>query len=85
MSETVAELYNNLTLEAQKEVYDFMLFLVQKNESACEEKLKAKHKAERKAALLEFAGSMKNTFKNIDGLEYQNSLREERQFLYTFF
>ena len=40
MSENIAELYNNLTLEAQKEVYDFMLFLVQKNESACEEKLK---------------------------------------------
>lgn len=35
-------------------------------------------KQKRMAALSEFAGSMKDTWKDIDALEYQKSLREER-------
>ena len=31
MPEAVANLYNNLTQECQQEVYDFMLFLVQRH------------------------------------------------------
>lgn len=35
-------------------------------------------KQKRMAALSEFAGSMKDTWKDIDALEYQKKLREER-------
>ncbi len=35
-------------------------------------------KLKRMTALSEFAGSMKETWKNVDALEYQKMLREER-------
>ena len=35
-------------------------------------------KQKRMAALSEFAGSMKDTWKDVDALEYQKKLREER-------
>ena len=81
MSAAVIELYNTLTEEAQKEVYDFMLFLVHKKESVFGDKIKLQKKNDRKKALYEFAGSKKNSFGTIDGLDYQNKLREERSFV----
>ena len=36
------------------------------------------NKQDRLRALLEFAGSMKDTWKDVDALEYQKTLREER-------
>ena len=36
------------------------------------------NKQNRLRALLEFAGSMKDTWKDVDALEYQKALREER-------
>ena len=35
-------------------------------------------KQKRMTALSEFAGSMKDTWKDVDALEYQKKLREER-------
>ena len=39
---------------------------------------KESRKQKRMAALSEFAGSMKETWKDVDALEYQKKLREER-------
>lgn len=78
MPQAVAELYNTLTLTAQQEVYDFMMYLVQKQEKTSETKKKESHKQRRLEALSQISGSMKETWKNIDALEYQKKLREER-------
>ena len=78
MPQAVAELYNSLTLTAQQEVYDFMMYLVQKQEKASETEKKESHKQKRLEALSQISGSMKETWKNIDALEYQKKLREER-------
>ena len=78
MPKPVADIYDTLTLSAQQEVYDFMLYLLQKQQKLSENMQKESRKQKRLAALSEFAGSMKETWKDIDALEYQKSLREER-------
>ena len=80
MPKPVADIYDTLTLSAQQEVYDFMLYLLQKQQKLSENMQKESRKQKRLAALSEFAGSMKETWKDIDALEYQKSLREERTF-----
>ena len=77
MPQAVAELYNTLTLTAQQKVYDFMMYLVQKQEKTLETEKKESHKQRRLEALSQISGSMKETWKNIDALEYQKKLREE--------
>ena len=78
MPQAVEELYNTLTLTAQQEVYDFMMYLVQKQEKLNEAEKKENHKKMRLEALSQISGSMKDTWKDIDALEYQKTLREER-------
>ena len=78
MPKLVADIYDTLTLTAQQEVYDFMMYLLQKQQNLSENIQKETRKQKRMAALSEFAGSMKDTWKDIDVLEYQKSLREER-------
>mgnify|MGYP002627508695 CR=1 FL=1 len=78
MPQAVEELYNTLTLTAQQEVYDFMMYLLQKQQNLTETLQKESRKQKRMAALSEFAGSMQETWKNVDALEYQKKLREER-------
>lgn len=78
MPKPVADIYDTLTLTAQQEVYDFMMYLLQKQQNLSENIQKETRKQKRMAALSEFAGSMKDTWKDIDVLEYQKSLREER-------
>ena len=78
MPKPVADIYDTLTLSAQQEVYDFMLYLLQKQQKLSENMQKESRKQKRLAALSEFAGSMKEIWKDIDALEYQKSLREER-------
>ncbi len=46
-----------------------------------EDKIKSQRKTERKKELLEFAGSLKNSFESMDWLEYQNKMKEERTFV----
>ena len=78
MPENVLALYNTLDYAAQQEVCDFILFLIQKNEK---EGVKLQDEARRKnrqKALTALAGSMKETWEDIDPLEYQYQLREER-------
>ena len=41
-------------------------------------------KQKRMSALSEFAGSMKDNWKDVDALEYQKKLREERTILKVF-
>ena len=78
MPEPVADIYDTLTLSAQQEVYDFMMYLLQKQQKLSESLQQDTRKQKRMAALSEFAGCMKETWKDIDALEYQNNLREER-------
>ena len=78
MPRPVADLYDTLTLTAQQEAYDFMMYLLQKQQNPSEDIQKENRKQKRLAALSEFAGSMKETWKDIDALEYQKKLREER-------
>lgn len=78
MPRPVADIYDTLTLSAQEEVYDFMLYLLQKQQKLSENMQEETRKQKRMAALSEFAGSMKDTWKDVDALEYQNKLREER-------
>ena len=79
MPTPVADIYNSLSLMAQQEVYDFMMYLLQKQQSTTDSLKKDARKQKRKAALSEFAGSMKETWKDVDALEYQKQLREERR------
>ena len=78
MPKPVADLYDTLTLTAQQEAYDFMMYLLQKQQNLTETMQKESRKQKRMAALSEFAGSMKETWKDVDALEYQKKLREER-------
>lgn len=78
MQKVVADVYNTLTLTAQQEAYDFIKYLAQKQESSPAFFKKESRKQKRQAALSEFAGSMKETWKDEDALEYQTRLREER-------
>ncbi len=78
MPRPVAEIYDTLTLAAQQEAYDFMMYLLQKQQNLSEAMQKEARKQKRMAALSEFAGSMKETWKGVDPLEYQKNLREER-------
>lgn len=78
MPENVLALYNTLDYAAQQEVCDFILFLVQKHEK---EGVKLQDEARRKnrqLALSSLAGSMTETWSEIDPLQYQAQLREER-------
>lgn len=77
MPEVVTQLYNNLTLTSQQEVYDFILYLTQKEKKSAEN-VESERKKNRLEALNEFAGSMKETWKDVDALEYQKKLRSER-------
>ena len=78
MPRPVADIYDTLTLTAQQEAYDFMMYLLQKQQKQAETIQQEARKQKRMAALSEFAGSMKETWKDIDALEYQKNLREER-------
>lgn len=77
MSEAVTQLYNNLTFAEQQEVYDFILYLTQKEKKPVDD-AESERKKNRLEALNEFAGSMQETWKNVDALEYQKNLRSER-------
>ena len=59
MPENMTELYNSLSFSSQQEVYDFMLFLLQKQEKGTLLEQRFVKREKRKAALAEFAGSMK--------------------------
>ena len=61
MPTPVADIYNSLTLMAQQEVYDFMMYLLQKQQNSSESLKKDARKQKRLSALSEFAGSMKET------------------------
>lgn len=78
MSRPVAEIYDTLTLTAQQEVYDFMMYLLQKQQNVTEPLQTESRKQRRMTALSEFAGSMKDTWNGVDAMEYQSKLREER-------
>ncbi len=78
MQEKVAEIYNTLSLSAQEEVYDFMMYLAQKQEKSSFDIQERSKKEKKIKALSEFGASMKEAWKAEDGLEYQNKLREER-------
>ncbi len=78
MPKPVSDIYDTLTLSAQQEVYDFMMYLLQKQQNLSESLQKDTRKQKRMAALSEFAGSMKETWNGVDALEYQKNLREER-------
>lgn len=78
MPRPVAEIYDTLTLTAQQEVYDFMMYLLQKQQNVTEPLQTESRKQRRMAALSEFAGSMKDTWNGVDAIEYQSKLREER-------
>lgn len=78
MPQAVAEVYNALSLTAQQEVYDFMMYLVQKQQKTLENKKKESRKQKRLEALSQISGSMKNIWTDIDALEYQRKMREER-------
>ena len=78
MPKPVADLYDTLTLAAQQEAYDFMMYLLQKQQKLNEIMQKEDRKQKRMAVLSEYAGSMKETWNDVDALEYQKNLREER-------
>ena len=78
MPENMTELYNSLSFSSQQEVYDFMLFLLQKQEKGTLLEQRFVKREKRKAALAEFAGSMTELWEGVDALEYQQGLREER-------
>ena len=78
MPKPVAELYDTLTQTSQQEAYDFMMYLLQKQQNLSEAIHKETRKQKRMAALTKFAGSMKESWNGVDALEYQKKLREER-------
>ena len=78
MPKPLADIYNTLTLAAPQEVYDFMMYLLQKQQNEQETLQTDERKQKRLATLTESVGSMKKTWENVDALDYQKSLREER-------
>ncbi|MDY6398347.1 MAG: DUF2281 domain-containing protein [Treponema sp.] len=78
MPQAVAEVYNALSLTAQQEVYDFMMYLVQKQQKTLENNKKESRKQKRLEALSQISGSMKDIWTDVDVLEYQRKMREER-------
>ena len=78
MPQAVAEVYNALSLTAQQEVYDFMMYLVQKQQKTLENKKKESRKQKRLEALSQISGSMKDIWTDVYVLEYQRKMREER-------
>ena len=78
MPQAVAEVYHALSLTAQQEVYDFMMYLVQKQQKTLENKKKESRKQKRLEALSQISGSMKDIWTDVDVLEYQRKMREER-------
>ncbi|WP_296333605.1 DUF2281 domain-containing protein [uncultured Treponema sp.] len=78
MPQAVAEVYNALSLTAQQEVYDFMMYLVQKQQKTLENKKKESRKQKRLEVLSQISGSMKDIWTDVDVLEYQRKMREER-------
>ena len=69
MPQAVAEVYNALSLTAQQEVYDFMMYLVQKQQKTLENKKKESRKQKRLEALSQISGSMKDIWTDVDVLE----------------
>ena len=78
MPRSVADIYDTLTLTAQQEVYDFMMYLLQQQQNVTEPLQTESRNQIRMAALSEFAGNMKDTWNGVDAMEYQSKLREER-------
>lgn len=78
MSQAITDVYNRLTQSAQQEVYDFMMYLVQKQEKAKKNKQDTSRKEKRLEALSQISGSMKEIWEGIDPLEYQKNMREDR-------
>lgn len=78
MPENVLALYNTLDYAAQQEVCDFILFLIQKNEKEGVKLQDEARRENRQLALSSLAGSMTETWSEIDPLQYQTQLREER-------
>lgn len=78
MPKPVAELYNTLNRTAQQEAYDFMMYLLHKQQNLTEMMHKETRKQKRMAALTDFAESMKESWNDVDALEYQKRLREDR-------
>ncbi len=79
MSEAVNEIYQTLSVSAQKEVYDFMLFLYQRQIAEQQKQHEEAQVQEKLSALYKLSGSMKDIWKGEDALEYQNKVREERE------
>lgn len=74
MTETLNTIYNNLAPSEQQEVYDFMMFLVQKKSRMSEKK----EEKDWKKILDEYTGSTGGLWADEDPLEYQKRLREDR-------
>lgn len=76
MQESLFQVCENLDVFEQQSVYNFALFLASQHS---ENKIKKNKKNEKLSALLSFAGCMQETWKDIDPLEYQKKLREDRE------
>ena len=55
-----------------------MMYLVQKQQKTLENKKKESRKQKRLEALSQISGSMKDIWTDVDVLEYQRKMREER-------
>lgn len=74
MPETLAATYKLLDAAEQKEVMDFVYFVISRRKAGSHEKASN----DRIAALQKYGGSCRGVW-DTDALSYQNDLREERE------
>lgn len=74
MPETLAVAYKSLDEAEQKEVMDFVYFVISRRQAASYKKASN----DRIAALQKYGGSCRGVW-DADALSYQNDLREERE------
>ena len=79
--ETLVEEIKELPEECISELNNIVISMKLRYKAQDDENASAPYtfnRQERLNALFEFAGSMKDTWKDVDALEYQKTLREER-------
>lgn len=82
MPEAMLNVYNSLSASAQQEVNDFMMFLAQREPQVVSEEIEENREQliqKRIAALNSLAGSCTGLWNDIDAVEYQRQMREDRE------
>ncbi len=85
MPEAVLNVYNSLSSEQQQEAYDFMMFLAQREPQVVSEEIEENREQriqKRIAALNKLAGSCTGLWGDVDAVDYQRQMREDREIVW---